>query len=941
MTRTSIFVTQVTLAILLSLSFCLSLHAQVTVRGLITDQATELPLPGAKVQVPGVVTTSGPDGSFEFIVVTSGESVVISVAKEGYASYEKEVRLPQVGGTTVNAGNLQLTSQEKAEDVAGEDLIPTVILSDDDPSAAGAQNVSGVLTASRDVFVNAAAFVFSQGRFRLRGYDNSYTSVFLNGMPFNDLETGGVFWSEWGGLNDVTRNRVNLIGLQPVAFTFGGVAGASDIDLRASSQRKQLRVSYAASNTQFRNRLMATYSSGMMSNGWAVSASLSRRWAQEGYIDGTFFDGYSYYLSVDKQLGDHHRLSLVGLGAPTITGRATSSVQEMNDLSGSNYYNPNWGYQNGEKRNARVRDTHQPIISLRHDWKIGDYVNLTTSAGYQFGRDGDSALDWYNAADPRPDYYRKLPSYIEGPQAEQVAELLRTNEAARQINWDELYLVNRNSIVTIPNADGIAGNNVTGRRSQYVIEERRADVQRGIFSTILEAFVSERVAVHAGFNYQQQRISNFKVLEDLLGGEFYVDIDKFAEFDSTGNADFIANDINAPNRLVRQGDRFGYDFDYHIRQANAWGQLEINLPRFDIFASVQGTNTRFWRFGNVANGRFPENSAGESERTNFMDYGVKGGLTYKLDGRNYFLVNGAFLTRAPNVRDAFVSPRSRDQLVDNLVSERMTSIEGGYLLKAPAIKARAIAYYTRFENLVSNRSFYLDNAIQTTDGSRGGFVNYVMTGIATEHRGVELAAEVKLTPSLTASAVAAIGQFTYANRPNVTVFLDNVAQQLSERTVYINNYYLSGTPQSAYTVGLNYNSRRFWFVNLNVNYFDNSWVDIYPERRTTEAVSYVSDPTVSQDIVAPGSPLWNKIIDQEKLPAAMTINLFGGKSWKFNNTFLYLNIGINNLLDNQEFITGGFEQARFDFETKDVDRFPSRYFYSFGRTYFINLAVRM
>jgi len=924
-------------AIMMMVSFG-QLLAQVTIKGRVIDQFTSAPLPGAEVFSPAQSARTDADGYFEMVIVNGGKSLLLTISREGYDRFEKEVQL--AGSGTVNVGSLGLKPGERAEDVAGEDLIPTVVLSDDN-SSGGAQNVSGVLTASRDIFVNTAAFTLSQGRFRIRGYDNSYSTVFLNGLPFNDLETGGVFWSEWGGLNDVTRNRTNLVGLQPTAFGFGSVGGASDLDLRASRQRKQLRVSYAVANTLYRNRLMATWSSGQLSSGWSFSVSASRRWAQEGYVPGTFFDGTSYFAAAEKEINKKHSVGVVLMGAPSISGRATSSVQEMNELAGTNFYNPNWGYQNGEKRNARVRNTHQPISMLRHDWKLSEKINVSTSAGYQFGRDGDTALDWYDAQDPRPDYYRRLPSFIENEQAAQVEELLRSSEAARQLNWDEFYRVNRNSIMTIENADGIAGNNVTGKRSQYVIEERRADVRRALFSTVVEAFLSPRMAVHGGFNYQHQKISNFKVLDDLLGGDFYVDVDKFAEFDSTGNTLFISNDVNVPNRLVRQGDRFGYDFDYNIRQANTWGQLEYSLPRFDFFVGAQMTNTAFWRFGNVANGKFPESSAGSSERARFLDFSFKGGATWKIDGRNYVFVNGGLINRAPNVRDAFVSPRTRHQMVNNLKSERMTSIEGGYLLKAPALKARAVAYYTLFENQISNRSFYLDNAIITNDGTRGGFVNYVMNGIATEHRGVELAAEVKITPTLSATAVAALGQFVYANRPNVTVYLDNVAQELSERTVYIKNYYVAGTPQTAYSAGFSYNSPRFWFLNVNLNYFDNAWVDIYPERRTVEALSYVDDPTIVQEVVTPGSPLWRSILEQEKFPAAFTVNLFGGKSWKIDDTFIYLNIGINNLLDKQDFITGGFEQARFDFETKDVDRFPSRYFYSFGRTYFVNLAVRI
>lgn len=915
----------------LLLSTATSLVAQVTLSGQLRDERDRRPVPGASVSVPGAATVSEADGSFELVFTPAGERVVLTVSREGFADHETEVAL-QEGQTTISLGSINLTARENPEDILGEDLIPVITLAGDEATATGTQNVSGVLTASRDVFVSAAAFVFGPARFDIRGYDSDYSTVTLNGLPVNDLESGQVFWSNWGGLNDVLRNRTNSIGLAPVPFAFGGIGGASDIDLRASRQWKQLRVSYARSNRTYNNRVMATYNTGLLDNGWAFSLSASRRWAQEAYIPGTFYDAYSYFASIDKVLNDRHALNLVAFGSPIKRGKSTAATQEMYDLAGTNYYNANWGYQHGEKRNARIANINQPMLLLRHDWQLSNRASLRTTAGYQFGRTGDTALDWYNAPDPRPDYYRRLPSYIDNEQAEAVAAKLRADEAARQIDWDRLYAINRNSLTTIRDADGLAGNDVTGLRAQYIVEERRSDSRRFSFGSVLETFLTERVTLHAGLNWQQQTIANFKVVDDLLDADFYVDIDKFAEFDSSANLAFIQNDISTPNRLVREGDRFGYDYDFHVRQGQVWGQVDVRLSRFDLFAALQVGNTRFWRDGQVANGKFPDGSLGESGRKSFLEYGLKGGATLKVDGRNYFLLHAAYLQRAPYVEDAFTSPRTRNQLVTDPSTEKMLSLEGGYLLRAPNIKARAIGYFTRFRDKFFNRSFYLDNAIRTEDGTRGGFVNYIMRGVNTEHLGAELAAEVKVSPTIKVSAVAAVGQYIYTNRPQVTAYLDNVAQEISEHTVYIQNFKVAGTPQSAYTLGLNYNSPKYWFVNVNFNYFDRLFIDFYPERRTVEAVA-----EVAQD-----SEAWRDILYQEQAPSAFTVDLFGGKSWKLKDgMFLYLNVGVSNLLDKQDFITGGYEQLRFDFEGRDVDRFPNRYFHGFGRNYFINLALRL
>ena len=77
----------------------------------------------------------------------------------------------------------------------------------------------------------------------------------------------------------------------------------------------------------------------------------------------------------------------------------------------------------------------------------------------------------------------------------------------------------------------------------------------------------------------------------------------------------------------------------------------------------------------------------------------------------------------------------------------------------------------------------------------------------------------------------------------------------------------------------------------------------------------------------------------------MLLNLSGGKSWRFGKKTLGLNVIINNVLD-EIYKTGGFEQARNSNYTQlnqDVSSgtpaFAPKYFYGYGRTYFVNLYL--
>jgi len=915
---------------------------EVQVSGQVLDAQSGKGLAGAEIRLPTLTFFSNDAGDIDFKAnIGDLTEVIVTIFKPGFQ--EKQVVLNPKGRSGLNLGAVKLNILEGKDALSAEEFVPVVTLSESDLNNDGEQNVSGLLTASNDVFISAASFHFSAANFRLRGYYGQHNDVYFNGVQMNDLESGFPSWNLWSGLNDVVRSRTNTVGLGPNPYGFGDFGGVSALDVRPSRQRKQLRVSYALSNRSYNNRVMATYNTGQLASGWAFSVSASRRWAQESYVPGTFYDAYSYFLGIEKKLNEQHSFNFTALGSPVKRGRSAAATAEMYDLAGSNYYNPNWGYQQGEKRNARVQNTLQPMAILRHDWQINEKTRLTTAAGYQFGRNGSTALDWYNARDPRPNYYRKLPSYIQSDQAAQVEDLLRNNESLRQINWDYFYQVNRNNPITVQDADGIVGNTVTGNRSQYVVEERRFDRSLLSFNSNLETTIGEKIRLSGGLSYQQQVGKNFKTLNDLLGGDFYLDIDKFAEFaDSSGNEEFYQNNIEVPNGIVRQGDRFGYDYGTKHRKLGSWAQMEFYLPKFDFFVSGSATSVSFWRSGNLANGKFPENSKGDSPRQNFLDWGAKAGATFKVDGRNYLLLNGGYFSQAPLMRNTFISPRTRDQVVPNLSNENILSAEGGYILKSPYLKGRLIGYYTEIKNQTQVNNFYLDNAITNSDGSTvGGFVNYVMTGLNTRYAGLELGLEWAFSPGWKATGALAKGRYVYSSRPNVAVYLDNVASKLREDVAYIKNFYVANNPQTAGTIGLSYNSPRFWFVNVNLNYFDNIYIDINPDRRTVAAVSYVSNPAFSDQVVEKGSPLWNQIIDQEKAPSAITLDFFGGKSWKINDVFLYLNVGVNNILDKKDFITGGFEQYRFDYVGKDVSKFPSNYYYSFGRNYFVSLAVRL
>ncbi|MBW7951594.1 MAG: hypothetical protein H3C56_03330 [Chitinophagaceae bacterium] len=55
---------------------------------------------------------------------------------------------------------------------------------------------------------------------------------------------------------------------------------------------------------------------------------------------------------------------------------------------------------------------------------------------------------------------------------------------------------------------------------------------------------------------------------------------------------------------------------------------------------------------------------------------------------------------------------------------------------------------------------------------------------------------------------------------------------------------------------------------------------------------------------------------------------------------MVFNLGINNLLNNKNIISGGFEQLRFDYADKNINKFPPKYYYAYGLNYFASVTFR-
>ena len=807
----------------------------------------------------------------------------------------------------------------------------SISLSDDELSddTSAADNISGLLNSSMDIFYRTAAYEFSSSFFKVRGLDSDNAIVHINGIKMNKLYNGRPQWSNWGGLNDVLRNQELSNGSIPLKYNFGGILGSNNINIRASEYGEGGRITYSSSNRSYSNRLMATYNSGMLEKGWAYSISIGRRWGNEGYQDASFYDSNSAFLSVQKIFNNKHSLNLAAIYAPNRRGKVSPNTQEVYDLKGIRY-NEYWGYHDGEKRNSRVKRVVEPIILLNHDWSIDEKSSLETSIGFQFGEMGNSRLDYAGGGNPSPAYYQDLPSYFladsNGPDYE-GAYLAQENFINNgQINWDRIY-------------DANLTNNQSGLNAAYVLYEDRVDDTQLTLNSAYSREFNDNIKFTTSVNYRSLVSDNFAEISDMLGGYSYSNIDSFDNLDYN---------LLSPNSIVSEGDKFKYHYKMNAEELSLFTMMNFTFDKFELYLAGDLTNTTYQRDGIFENEANAGNSAGKGDEINFNGYGIKAGITYKFSGKHILDFNSAFLQKAPSIRNTFTNSRVNHNVVGSDVSglindspiseEKIMSFDANYIFRTPIFTGRLTGFYSEVKDANEISFYYADGLVGFEDDSE--FIQEILQGIDKKYLGVEFGVEAQIIPTVKLKGAASIGQYTYANNPFLYLGADNNTVAVGSSN--LENYKIAGGPQKAYSVGFEYRDPDYWFIGVTSNFFTNTYLDVSPLTRTQNF--YLAQdglPFNDYDI-----NIARDLLKQERFDDYMVVNMIGGKSWKIDDYYVGFFASINNILD-KKYRTGGFEQGRnanYQQLLQDTNKpkrvFGPKYWYGRGTNYFLNLYFR-
>lgn len=860
---------------------------------------------------------------------------------------------------------------------------------DDDNDAA--QTVSAIASSKNDPYLSEVGYRFSPMRFRVRGYDNMYEHVYMNGLQLNDLELGRFSFSMIGGMNDATRNQEGVAGFEYNNFGLTGIGGGTNYDTRASQFAANHKITLSGCNRNYVFRGMYTYATGIMDNGWAFAGTIGYRWSHEGVIEGTFYNSLSYLLSAEKKINDQHSISLVTFGSPTERAQQGASTEEAYWLANSHYYNPYWGYQNGEKRNSRVVRDFEPTAIASWEYKIDETMKLNTAAGAKYSRYSTTALGWNgDAYDPRPDYYKNLPSSIfdvydlknrnnpefleDNPyflsQYNDLYDYWKESKANRQINWDRMYYVNQTQ-------------NEAGGEALYYQERRHNNQFVFALNSTLNKTIDQNNKYSLGVQFNHTTGMHYKTMQDLLGGEMYFDYDKFAAneygrgtFDTPSEA---CNDMRNPYKRIYEGDKFGYDYNILVNKAKLWGQYQYNYGIWNLWGAAYGEGTTIERDGKMQNGRAPENSYGKSGAAKFLGGGGKVLISVRPFAAHKITLGASWDSQAPLARNAFVAPRMQNNFVDNLTLEDIFSGELGWQFRFGSATGKISGYYTKFMNQVEQTAFYNDQ--------ENRFTYLTMTGIDKVHYGIEGAIVYQVNSELSFNLMGSIGDAKYTNNPHAQVNYEGMNATTNDALnewinpvtggkmplrVIAKDVKVGSTPLTALSLGANYNVNG-WYFELNLNYYNRTYVGYSAYRRLANILKNYN--AVGKDEA--GRPIFNvEDPDGERDPKQIlnedggimfdqegkVVKTYSPRLEKYHGGFMLdgsigrsirlkdgkamsINLSLQNITNNRNLRTGGFEQNRDDLYSTGVARAykfskNSKYYYANAFNFFLNVNYR-
>ncbi|MBP3482287.1 MAG: TonB-dependent receptor [Alistipes sp.] len=759
--------------------------------------------------------------------------------------------------------------------------------------------------ATEDIFADVADYDLSFVAFSRRGGSFDSRQTVLNGIPVrreyrSALRMLRIEGRELSGIRYSDRYVGSADGITEHLIDFSEPLSSHSANINVADRGYWVGLRAAMSGT-FRR-------------GWSLSAFVAGRTGRDMHTDGVFTNSLSLGASLSKHWNYRHKVSLTALFSPSERGMRRYSSEEAFTLTGDNLYNPSWGYQNGRMRNANVRRIVAPTIVATYDAVLSPSTTLTSAAGIDAGSRRYSSLAWFDAQTPLPDNYRYLPSYFSDDEvAADVAKAWRRRDPRYvQIDWDELCEQNR----------------LAGGHSVYAVEDRTERFTDLHLRVSAATAVGDKLTIGYGIHFAYLRSRHFKRMRDLLGGEYITDIDQYL-IDDAAYGNKLQNNVRDPNRVIREGDRFGYDYAMVCRRGGLSASLVYAADRFRFDFAAELNDMTVYRRGYYEKELFAgDGSFGRSDKIRLAPYMLKVSCGYSFTPRHYLELCAMAGGESPDAEDLFLQPQYNNRIVDKPHLRNICAAELNYtfLHRVVNLKASLFAVLTRND---CETSRYFDDLASV-------YSDMVVTQIDKLRLGVELAADIRMARHWRASLAVTAGRYTYFSDPRVSLYSDTDNEVICDRAVaHMGNCRLGAAPELAATADIVYMNKG-WGVRMTFNYAGLRYVEPTAMRRTDRVSRQGS---VSEET-------YRRFVRQERLPDAITADAAVWKSFRLRkgSSRIVVSLSAANVAGSRDIVYNGRESARVR-RTSVAGKyvyapFPNTYLYAYPRTFRLSVTYR-
>lgn len=925
---------------------------KVILSGSVKDAETGEALIGAVVLAKtGVGAVADIEGNFILKLPKGDYNIEVSML--GYRKYTQKLKLYSNKKIEVKLENDVLDEVEVVADVAQIRETPVAFSS---ISATKIQEELGSKDISMIANTTPGAYATSQGgglgdsRVTIRGFDQRNIGVLVDGIPVNDMENGQVYWSNWDGLKDITKTMQIQRGLGASKLAISSIGGTMNFITNGIDSKKQLVVKKEWGNNGY-NVMAMSYNSGLINNKWGFTLAGTYK-NGNGWVEGTWFDAYSYFAKIQYMPNSKHIISIGANGAPQSHGQRSSklpiaiydreyakklginadSVLREYSTTGIKYttltqgdralsWNPDQILLDKKNvLNDRNNFFHKPLININHFWKIGEKTTLSTVAYASFGKGGGTSF-----APSTPTSRDSITGYYA------VKSFTTPNPATANLLPGEI------------------------KSTSFLRTQNNNHNWFGLLSTATSK-LNNMFTLTYGVDFRYYKGMHYNSVYNLFGGDYYIETTKNPYLDNNNQMNFVK----------RKGDIYGANYNSYVKWAGLFSQVEFKKDKWTAFLTLTGSQSAYNRidyykkkdlviggqvfeqalqFGEVFyyNGSSQITAVRGATVTSNGDttfiinpgtpvqtitnalaytidskearpsttgwkwqsgYTIKGGANYNINDHHNVFANVGIMKIPQRLDNTF---NFNNRLITGFKPQYIQSFELGYGVKYSQVYANVNAYFTSWKNQPQQSRTDPDGNL------------YVSNGIDVIYKGLELEGSYKPIKQIDIDAAISFGDWRY-NSGGIIYSYDtdnnlNDSIEYSAKGVHIGN-----AAQQQISLGIRYSPVKGGYIKPRVIRFDKN----YSNFNALDLNNKTTDPKTGKIIDNRGRESW-------KLPAYYLFDLSAGYEIPFKDFKVNIYTTINNIL-NIRYISDGQNNGASQ-SANGFNATSASVFFGVGRTF--------